>query len=70
MRKAEALKPEFERLKKKNVEIRIAANMDKDALKAAKDISKLAEVRELNNMDARFAIVDGKDLLFMLMNDK
>jgi len=69
MRKVEALKPELEKLKKKNVKIRIAANITKDAVKAAQDISKLADVRVMDKINARFAIVDGKDLMFMVMGD-
>ena len=70
VRKVEALKPELDRLKKKEVEIRIAATMDKDALKAAKEVSKLAEVRTMDELNARFTIVDGKDLMFMVMDDE
>ncbi len=70
VRKIEVLKPELERLRRKNVNIRIAANMDKDAVKIAKEIGKLAEVRMLDNMNARFAIIDGKDVMFMVMDDE
>ncbi len=70
VRKIEALKPELERLKKKNVNIRIAASMDKDAVKVAKEIGKIAEVKALDNMNARFLIVDGKDVMFMVMDDE
>jgi len=69
MRKVEALKPELEKLKKKNVKIRIAANMTKDSVKAAQEISKLADMRVMDKVNARFAIVDGKDLMFMVMHD-
>lgn len=71
LRKMEVLRPELERLKKKNVNIRIAADLNKEALKIAQEISKIAEVRALDDkMGARFAIIDGKDLLFMVMNDE
>ena len=70
VRKIEALKPELERLRKRNVNIRIAASMDKDAVKVAKEIGKLAEVRALDNLNARFAIIDGKDVMFMVMDDE
>ena len=69
VRKMEALKPELEKLKKKGVEIKIAASKDKDSLEAAKDISKLAEVRSMDNINARFAIIDGRDIMFMVMDD-
>ncbi|MEK6856378.1 MAG: helix-turn-helix domain-containing protein, partial [Nanoarchaeota archaeon] len=70
VRKMEALKPELERLKKKNVNIRIAATMDKDSIKVAKEMGKIAEVKSLDNMNARFLIVDGKDVMFMVMDDE
>ena len=70
LRKLEALGPVFEKLAKKNVKIRIAAPITKETAQAVKDISKFAEVRHLNKMDGRFVIVDGKDLLFMIMDDK
>ncbi len=70
VRKIEALKPELEKLKRKNVKIRIASNMSKDAVKVAQDIAKLAEIKVMNKVNARFAIVDGKDLMFMIMNDE
>ena len=69
-RKMEVLKPELEKLKKKNVNIRIAASMDKDTVKIAKEIGKLAEVKMLDNINARFAIIDGKDVMFMVMDDE
>ena len=69
VRKVEALKPTLERLKKKNVKIRIAAGVTKDNLNLIKDISKIAEVKHLEKSEGRFAIVDGKELLFMAMHD-
>ncbi len=69
MRKVEALKPELEKLKKKGVKIRIAAPMTKESAQAMKEIAKIAEVRHSNKFDARFCIVDGKDLMFMVLND-
>ncbi|MBU2639654.1 MAG: hypothetical protein KKG75_03020, partial [Nanoarchaeota archaeon] len=69
MRKFEVLRPEFERLKKKGVEIKVAANLEKDSKGLIKDLSKYAEVKLLTDINARFAIVDNKDLLFMVMDD-
>jgi len=70
LRKIEALTPAFQKLAKKNVKIRIAAPVTKETKSAIKDVSKFAEVRNLTKMDARFAIIDGKELLFMVMDDK
>jgi len=70
LRKIEALGPLFEKLTKKNVKIRIAAPVNKETAQSVKDIAKFAEVRHINKIDGRFVVVDGKDLLFMLMDDK
>jgi len=70
VRKIESLKPELEKLRKRNVDIKIAAGADKEASKIAKEIGKLADVRMLDNINARFAIIDGKDVMFMLMDDE
>ena len=32
-------------------------------------MNEFAEVRKLNNVNARFVIVDNKELLFMILND-
>lgn len=69
VRKIEALKPELEKLKKRGVKIRVATPVTKESLSAIKEIAKLAEVRHANKLDARFCIVDGKELMFMLLND-
>jgi len=31
---------------------------------------KFADVKDLKKMDARFVVVDGKELMFMVMNDE
>lgn len=69
-RKFEALKDTFEKAKKKGVKIRVAAPISAKNIKFAKELSKYAEVRHATNLDSRFALVDGKELLFMVLNDK
>src|SRR3989344_5437264 len=69
LRKLDALKGEFEKLAKKGVSIRIAAPVTHDSAKEIKDVSKVADIRHLEGMDARFCVVDGKELLFMALND-
>jgi HTH-type transcriptional regulator, sugar sensing transcriptional regulator len=68
MRKVEGLKPVFEKLKKRGVKIRIAAPITKESLPAVKDISEAAEVRHTDSK-ARFIIVDGKEIIFMVLDD-
>ncbi len=69
MRKVEALKPELERLKKKGIKIKIAAPITKENASAVQDIQKIAEVKHAKDIVARFCIVDGKELMFMVLND-
>ncbi|MBI4452663.1 TrmB family transcriptional regulator [Candidatus Woesearchaeota archaeon] len=68
IRKIEGLKPTFEKLKKRGVKIRIAAPITKESLNALKDIQGVAEVRHTDNK-ARFCIVDGKEIIFMVLDD-
>ena len=69
LRKVEGFKPTFEKLKKRGVKIRIAAPISKDNRHAVDAIADIAEIR---NTDAkgRFCIVDGKEMMFMVMDDK
>ncbi len=69
LRKVEGLKPIFEKLKKKGVKIRIAAPLTKETKAALDDVSSVAEVRDTDSK-ARFCIVDGKDITFMILDDK
>lgn len=68
IRKVEALKPTFEMLKKRGVKIRIAAPLTKECSAALKDIASVAEIRSTTTK-ARFCIVDGKELMFMVLDD-
>jgi len=69
IRKIEGLKPTFEKIKKRGVKIRIAAPITKEAMSSVKDIKGIAEVRHTDSK-ARFCIVDGKELVFMVLDDK
>ena len=69
-RKLEALMPSLEKCKKRGVTIRIAAPIDNNNLKVAKDLKKVAEVRNLEKIKARFTLIDSKQLMFMLLDDE
>jgi len=69
MRKVEGLKPTFEKIKKRGVKIRIAAPINKENMAAAKDIGEVAEIKYCNSK-ARFVIVDGKEIIFMVLDDQ
>ncbi|MFH0875244.1 MAG: helix-turn-helix domain-containing protein [archaeon] len=68
MRKIEGLGPTFEQIAKRGVKIRIAAPITKEALPAVKEISKHAEVKNCKTK-ARFCVVDGKEVVFMVLDD-
>jgi sugar-specific transcriptional regulator TrmB len=69
IRKAEGMMPVLEKLKKRGVKIRIAAPLTKENKNTFKELGKVAEVRQTDSK-ARFCIVDGKELVFMVMNDE
>ena len=69
MRKVEGMKPVFEKLKRKGVKVRIAAPFTKENAAAVKDISSVAEIKNSSGK-ARFTIVDGKQMVFMVLDDE
>ena len=69
-RKLEALLPSLEKAKKRGVVIRIASEVTADNKQVAKDLGKVAEVRDADGIRARFAIVDSQQLLFMVLDDE
>ena len=72
VRKAESLKNILSKVTKKGVKVKIAAPLTKESQQAVKELSKIAEVKHIDpkEVSARFVIVDGKDLTFMLLDDK
>jgi sugar-specific transcriptional regulator TrmB len=71
-RKLEVLAPALEKAKKRGVSVRIAAPINETNIKVAKELSKVAEVKDVtgSKMQGRFTIVDAEELMFMLMDDK
>ena len=69
-RKMEALMPSLEACKKRGVKVRIAATIDSNNIKIAKELKKVAEVKQLDNMKARFTIIDSNQIMFMLLDDE
>ncbi len=70
IRKVESLKGTLEKAKKKGVKIRIAAPITKECKAAVNDLNGIAEVRHIEKLNARFIVVDGKELIFMVLDDK
>ncbi len=69
-RKLEILMPSLEKVKKRGVKIRIAAPIDSNNIKVARDFKKVAEVRNVEKFKARFVIIDSNQLMFMLLDDE
>ncbi|MBS3085855.1 TrmB family transcriptional regulator [Candidatus Pacearchaeota archaeon] len=69
-RKFEALIPSLEKCKKRGVKIRIAAPINANNIKVARDLRRVAEVRNLDKMKARFIIIDSNQIMFMLLDDE
>jgi sugar-specific transcriptional regulator TrmB len=68
-RKMEILLPSLEKAKKRGITVRIAAPITANNLKIAKELAKVAEVRNVEKLKARFCIVDSEEIMFMLLND-
>jgi sugar-specific transcriptional regulator TrmB len=69
-RKFEAVMPTLEKCKKRGVRVRIAAPIDNNNVKIAKEFKKVAEVKDIGTMKARFIIIDSNQLMFMLLDDE
>lgn len=70
LRKVEGLRPTLEKAKKKGVRIRISAPMTKENKQVADSLKGLAELKHATKISSRFVTVDGKDLVFMMLDDK
>jgi len=68
-RKLEHLLPSLAKAKKRGVIVRIAAPIDSTNKEIAKELSRVAEVRNANQLRARFVIIDGEQLMFMVLDD-
>ena len=69
-RKFESLMPTFEKAKRRGVALKIAAPINADNIKVARELSKIADVRHLDKPHGRFTIVDGEQMMFLLLDDK
>ena len=69
-RKLEALMPSLDQAKKRGVKVRMAAPIDNNNIKVARELKKVAEVRSLERIKARFVIIDSNQLMLMLLDDE
>lgn len=70
LRKIEALKGVFETLEERGVSIKIACPKTDKTVEMAKDLGAAVEVRFTEDIEARFCIIDGEEVLFMTLHDK
>jgi len=69
-RKLEVLLPSLEKCKKRGVKVRIAAPINNNNIKVAREFKTVAEVRNVDKFKARFIVIDGNQLMFMLLDDE
>jgi sugar-specific transcriptional regulator TrmB len=69
-RKLEVLAPSLDKCKKRGVVIKIASKITSGNMKVAKELSRVAEVRDCDKLKARFIIIDGNQIMFMLLDDE
>jgi len=68
-RKFEVLMGSLDKARRRGVKIRISAPINSQNEKFAKELAKVAEVRAMKNIDARFSLIDSEQVMFMLLND-
>lgn len=70
VRDIEEFRKTLKKLSDDNVKIKIAAPINEEAKKLAKELKDIADIKHTNKINARFIIIDGKEILFMMENDK
>ncbi|HLC55103.1 MAG TPA: helix-turn-helix domain-containing protein [Candidatus Nanoarchaeia archaeon] len=69
VRKSEKFKNMFKALKQKGVRVKIAAPLSKENQRWTELVKENAQIRHIDHMKARFTIIDGKEMLFMMGDD-
>ena len=70
LRKIEALKGVFEELEERGVSIKIACPKTEKTENLSKELGNAVEVKFTNEIEARFCIIDGEEVMFMTLHDK
>ena len=71
LRSLQNLKLKFKKIAGKNVKMRvILPKMTEQIKEELKDLNKIFQIKIVPTLNARFVVVDGKDLLFMTNDDK
>lgn len=60
----------FEKVAKRGVRIRIATSLTKECYPVVEELGDLVDIRHIEHIQARFIIVDGREILFMLLDDR
>jgi HTH-type transcriptional regulator, sugar sensing transcriptional regulator len=67
VRKNNLIKKALKKLK--NVKVRVVAPINKTNLDVVKELSEFAEIKNTQRINARFVIVDNKEVMFMVLGD-
>ncbi len=70
IRKIEVLRESMEKAAKRGVKIKIAAPITEETEEYLDEIKDVAEVRHIDFIKARFVIVDGQEVMLMVVNDE
>ncbi|MBT3408405.1 TrmB family transcriptional regulator [Candidatus Woesearchaeota archaeon] len=69
IKKSEELKKALKVAKQNNVKVRIAAPINKSCEDAVASLSKYAEVKDSKDFNARFSVIDGKAITYMVLDN-
>lgn len=69
VRKIRSLRPVLEKAHARGVKIKIGAPLSDSTSEFSSKISDIAEVKNITEIEARFCIIDGRQLVFMLLQD-
>jgi len=70
IRKVKSLRPLLEKAKQRGVNIKICAPITDSAKEVLDKLKGIADVRHVEDVRSRFCIVDSKQIVFMLLDDK
>ncbi|MEK6953301.1 MAG: helix-turn-helix domain-containing protein [Nanoarchaeota archaeon] len=70
LRQFDRLRLRFKKLKEKGVKIRIATPSSEEVKKRVNEIKQFADLRSVNPIRGRFVIIDSKEILSVITDDK
>lgn len=69
IRYLDGMKPLFEKLKKRGVKVKVAAPITNENASYIKDLKGVIDIKD-SHISGRFVVVDYKEVIFMVMDDK